>query len=302
MNQDISNYEVKLLPMAEIFSDNDFNCRGTIMPYDVAALAKDIEANGLQFPISVQPSEDISIELPLGCRYRIVAGHRRHMAFKILKRDTVPAMVKRGLSEVMARVYNLSENLQRSELNIMQESRALEKLKNLGMKQEEAAAAIGRTRSWIQVRYNLLELPEVIQEEAAAGIINQQQIKQIYGLKRTSEDPMKVLEAQFAAVRKIKNALLNGEKGISVAKAPKLDPFKKKRRQKNEVQDMIHHIGKNGPGFGLSTRCLAWANGEINTAELDFDIKHECRKLGKPYVTLIRADVADTVEVAAPLD
>ena len=301
MNQDISNYGVHLLQMSEIYSDNDFNCRGRIMPYDVAALAKDIEVNGLQFPISVQPKGDVSIELPPGYNYRIVAGHRRHMAFKILKRNTIPAMVKRGLSEVMARVYNLSENLQRSELNIMQEARALEKLKMLGLVQEQAAEAIGRTRSWVQVRYNLLELPDVIQEEAAAGIINQQQIKQIYGLKRISDDPTKVFEAQCAAVRKIKNALLNGEKGISVAKDPKHDPFKKKRRQKNEIQDMIRHIGKEGSGFGLATRCLAWANGEINTAELFFDIKRECDKLHKPYVIPMAKEV-DTEELATPFN
>lgn len=279
----LENYQVEMVPMAEILSDDEFNCRGQIAPYDVAALAKDIEEHDLQFPISIQPAEDVDGGIPEGFNYRIIAGHRRFMAFRVLKRTHIPAMIKKGLTEIQARVYNLSENLQRSELNIVQEAQALRKLKELGLVQEAAAEAIGRNRSWVQVRYNLLELPDVIQEEAAAGIINQQQIKQIYSLKRVSDDPNVVREKQFEAVRNIKNALLRGEKGISVAKKAKDDPFKKKRRQKNEVQEMIRHIGKEGPGFGLATRCLAWANGEINTAELYIDIKRACQKENKPY-------------------
>jgi len=283
MTDVMQNYAVQMLSMDKILSDDEFNCRGTIMPFDVAALAKDIEQNDLQFPISVQPIADADGADSDKFEYRIIAGHRRFMAFRILGRTEIPAMVKSGLTEIQARVYNLSENLQRSELNIVQEAKALRKLKDLGLVQEAAAEAVGRTRSWVQVRYNLLELPDVIQEEAAAGVINQQQIKQIYSLKRTSDDPEQVKKAQFEAIRNIKNALLRGEKGISVAKKAKDDPFKKKRRQKNEVQEMIKHIGVSGPGYGLATRCLAWANGEINTAELYFDIKRECAAINKFY-------------------
>lgn len=292
MIQDSDNYKVHLLPLNLIYSDDNFNCRGYISPIDVAALAKDINLNGLQFPISVQPASDVKNGLPIPFEYRIVAGHRRFAAFKILKSETIPAMIKHGLSEIQARVYNLSENLQRAELNILQEAYALKKLKELGLIQEKAAEAIGRNRSWIQIRYNLLELPDVIQQEAAAGIINQAQIKQIYGLKRKSSDPDVVKELQYEAVRNIKNALLRGERGISVKK-PKDDPFKKRRRAKNEIQDMIHHIGKEGPGFGFATRCLAWSNGEINSAELYLDIRGECQKLNKSY--LIPVESLETV-------
>jgi len=282
MTDVMSNYEVKLIPMATILSDNNFNCRGRIAPYDVATLAGDIDKNGLQFPISVQGAEDVDGGLPKPFEFRIVAGHRRHMAYRVLGRDVIPAMIKHGLSEIQARVYNLTENLQRCELNIMEEANALSKLKDLGLVQEKAAEAIGRNRSWVQVRYNLLELPEVIQEEAAAGILNNAQIKQIYGLKRKTNDPAKLAELQYEAVRNIKNAMLRGERGVSISK-PKDNPFKKKRRAKNEVQEMMRHIGKEGPGFGFATRCMAWTNGEINTAELFFDIRNECKKVDKFY-------------------
>lgn len=274
---DMNQYQAIAIPMSEIFSDDEFNCRGQISHLDVKDLAKDIQDNELQFPIAVQPADDVTGGLPAGKKWRIIAGHRRFKAFQVLKRETIPAMVKSGLNEVRARVYNLAENLQRAELNILQEARALQKLKDLGLVQEDAAKAIGRTRSWVQVRYNLLELPDVIQQEAAAGILNQAQIKQLYSLKDQGA------EAQYEAVRAIKNALLRGEKGISVAKPPKVDPYKKRRRAKNEVQEMMKHIGKDGPGYGLATRCLAWANGEISTAELYLDIKAECTRKCKFY-------------------
>lgn len=294
MSDTMRNYEVQMIPMAKILSDDEFNCRGRIAPYDVATLAKDIEANELQFPISVQPIEDAEGALPGRYDFRIIAGHRRHMAFRVLGRHAIPAMVKSGLSEVQARVYNLAENLQRKELNIVQEAQALRKLKELGLVQEKAAEAIGQNRSWVQVRYNLLELPQVIQDEAAAGILNNAQIKQIYGLKRKTDNPETLAEMRFEAVRAIKNALLRGERGVSVSK-PKDDPFKKKRRPRNEIQDMIRHIGKEGPGFGFATRCMAWANGEINSAELFFDIDAECKRNGKFYANPLKKEAEASV-------
>ena len=58
---------------------------------------------------------------------------------------------------------------------------------------------------------------------------------------------------------------------------------------------MIRHIGKEGPGFGLATRCLAWSNGEINTAELFSSIRQECEKIDKFYVSPISAKTPEPV-------
>jgi len=267
------SYEVKEVPLDSILSDDVFNCRGKIYPMDVVDLVKDIESHGLQFPIAVQPACDVTKDIG-SHDYRIVAGHRRFAAFAVMARETIPVMVKRGLSEAEARLLNLGENLKRENLNLLQEAKAIERLKFLGMSRRDVGESLGVSTSWVQVRYNLLDLPEAIQDEAASGLLNQQQIKQIYSLR--------IPERQYEAVRKIKNARLRGEQGISVAKEPKLDPFKKKRQSKNVVQDMINHMQKN-IGFGLWTRSLAWANGEINSAELFFDIKRVAEEKGIPY-------------------
>jgi len=263
----INEYEVHFIPLEDIFCDDEFNSRNRILPMDVADLARDIDRNGLQTPISVQPWDGDK-------KYRIVAGHRRFTAFKILKKDTIPAMIKEGLTEVQARLMNLKENLIRSELDIMQEAGAVKALKDLGMTQDAISFELKKSRGWVQVRFNLLELPQAIQDEAAAGILNQAQIKQIYGLNNEAE--------QYAAVKKIKESRIRGIKGVDVGKKPKEKPFIKKRQSKNNVQEMIEHIGKH-VGYGLTTRALAWANGNINSAELYYDIKKEVEDAGGEY-------------------
>lgn len=280
----LEQYQVHAISMSEIFSDDQFNCRGTISVVDVQDLASDIKLNGLQFPICVQPAADVKGYVPEGKKYRIIAGHRRHRAYMILHAQdksnpmyqSIPAMVKTGLTEIQALIHNLNENLKREELNILQEANALRRMKELGLGQEDAATAVGKTRSWVQIRYTLLELPEVIQQEAAAGILNQQQIKQIYSLGTDDE--------RFAAVRKIKMALENGQKGLAVGKKPEQDPYKKKRRQKNEIMDMIQYIAKETPiGWGLVTVMAGWCNGDASTAALYLAISEECKKRGVPY-------------------
>lgn len=267
-----TDYQVVEIPITKIYSDDDFNCRGKILKMDVADLARDIEHSGLQFPITVQPKANI--DLPDGYDFRIVAGHRRYAAFIVLGRDTIPCMIRENLSEVQARLLNLKENLKRVELDILQEARAVKKLRDIGLTQENIADELGKSRGWVQVRFNLLDLPIEIQNEAAAGLLNQSQIKQIYSLP-TKDD-------QYEAVKKIKNSLVNGVRGLDVGSKPEDKPFQKKRQPKTNVQEMIDHIGKN-LGFGLPTRCLAWANGEISSADLYNDIKAEMDKLGKNY-------------------
>lgn len=269
-----TQYVVKMIPVSEIFSDADFNCRGTIIPIDVVDLAKDIEINGLQFPIAVQPADDVEHPLPPGCKYRIIAGHRRFAAYGVLKWKIIPAMIKVGLSEIQARLLNLGENLKRKDLNIKQEASAVDKLRRLGMTQEEVGRELGVSRSWVQVRFNLLDLPPAIQEEAAAGVLNQNQIKQLYSLP-SNED-------RYEAVRKIKMAKDKGNRGVDVGKRPAQDPFKKKKQPATNVLEMMETMSSS-IGFGLHTRALAWSIGEISTVELFYDMQKFAEENGLEF-------------------
>ena len=262
-------YQTIMIPLSEVYSDDDFNCRGPIAPIDVAELAQDIQLNGLQFPITVQPAEDVEHEIP--CPWRIIAGHRRYKAFEVLGRDSkdfllVPAMVRRGLTEIQARVLNLGENIKRKDLNILQEARALEKLYEAGVPRDHVAKLLSKSSGWVQNRYCLLALPEEIQEECANGMINQQQIKQLYSLRHD-------IDKQFAAVKAIKEAKARGESIKHVGKRKKQPTDTKKARHRNECFDMIEYV-QEAIGYGPATRALAWASGEITTEEF-FDTLKE---------------------------
>lgn len=255
-------YEVKYIPISEIYNDSEFNCRGNILPIDVVDLARDIETNGLQFPIAIQPASEVS-SIPQGFKYRIIAGHRRFVSFQVLRKETIPAMIKKDLTEIQARLINLSENLKRLDLNLLQEAKAVQKLRLLGLVQEDIATQLGVSRGWVQIRLLVLQLPNDIQEEVAAGIINQTQVRQLVELKKP--------ERMYEAVRKIKKAYSKGIKGLSVENKPQDNPNSKKRQSKATVNELIHYLSTT-IGYGLHTRVLAWANGEISMTELYEDI------------------------------
>ena len=258
-------YSIQEIPLNKIYNDTDFNCRGRITPLDVKGLAENIKDKGLQFPIAVQPRFDVP-GLPEEYDFRIIAGHRRYMAFKILKISSIPAMVRSGLSEIDARLMNLSENLIREDLNIKQEAEAVKSLRLLNLTQEDIAEKLSKSRTWVQIRLHLLRLPKEIQEEAAAGFLNQTQIRQLHGLKDK--------DRQFEAVRKIKTSIQMGQKGISVEKKPQENPDKAKKRSTKEVQDLMN-IFAGQKSFGLHLRCLAWTNGNLTTRNLFKIIQEE---------------------------
>lgn len=277
-----SAYQVVEMPMTVIYHDDSFNCRGPIAPMDVHDLVVSIDKHGLQFPITVQPIEDVQDTterarlIAAGYTHRIIAGHRRHKAVSVLNKTSIPAMIRKGLTEAQARILNLSENFDRKDLNIMQEAKALEALERAGVPRDTVAREIGKSSSWVQVRYYLLRMPVEVQQEAAAGLLNQYQIKQLYSLIDTPD-------LMFEAVKKIKEAKQKGEKVEDVGKRKAKSTDIKKERKRSEIFDMMEVIAKS-IGNGRDTRALAWASGEISTAELFSDIARISKEQGKHFL------------------
>lgn len=295
-----TDYNTQMVPWGSIYSDDNFNCRGIIAPIDVADLCTDIQRNKLQFPISLQPAEDVVDGLPEGKTHRIIAGHRRFKAWSVLRAgwkkgdlaagdvpwddaqgnpfDFIPAMIKTGLSETQARIINLGENLKRRDLNILQEAKAIENLRAAGIPRDHVASELGMSSGWVQTRYYLLDLPDDIQQECAAGLINQAQIKQLYTLRNDQEK-------QYAAVRKIKSAKANGEKLGHVGEKKKEKTDVKKERKRADMFQMLEVLAK-ATGYGLHTRALAWAAGQISTEELFVDVRKWAEDHNKPMPRL----------------
>jgi len=136
--------------------------RRTIEDAAIAELATSIRRRGILQPLLVRPS---------GRRFEIVAGERRFRAAKRAGLSEVPVIV-RELSDQEALEIAIVENLQREDLNPVDEARALEQLLGFGLNQEKIARAVGKSRSAVSNTLRLLKLPASALEALAAGRIS----------------------------------------------------------------------------------------------------------------------------------
>ena len=126
----------------------------------IAALAASLKRRGLIQPIVVRP---------VAGGYELVAGERRVRAARLAGLDALPALV-RELSDEAAAETALVENLQRADLNPIEEARALRRLCDLpGRTQQEVAERVGRARPTVANLLRLLELCREVREMVEAG-------------------------------------------------------------------------------------------------------------------------------------
>ena len=138
-----------------------FQPRAHIGQEGLAELAESIKAQGVMQPILARP---------LGAgRYEIVAGERRWRAARMAGLATVPALV-RDVPDRNALAIALIENLQREDLNPLDEAQGIKRLtEEFGMTHAEAAEAVGRSRAAITNALRLLELAPPVQELLREG-------------------------------------------------------------------------------------------------------------------------------------
>jgi ParB family transcriptional regulator, chromosome partitioning protein len=140
----------------------------TAFPDDsLTELAASIKSQGVLQPILVRPipPED-------GFFYELVAGERRLRAARMAGLTEIPAVV-RELSDEQSLVIALIENLQRENLNPVDEAKGLARLREmLSLSQEDIAVRIGKSRAGVANALRLLQLPEEILADVAAGIVS----------------------------------------------------------------------------------------------------------------------------------
>ncbi len=257
--------------MTAILADPKFNCRGPINPSEVQELAKDIrDKGGLLQPVVIQPWK---VEGKPNIKFRLIAGFRRYTAHQVNMSETIACVVKEGMSEIDARVMNLSENIQRTNLNLLQEAEGLEVLKDRGLDQGTIAKKIGKSRGWVQERYYLLELPKEIQLEAAAGNLTLKNIRNIWALPSVQQ--------QYEFVKNLKKAKERVQQP-TVEKTKAKGRNEKRLRTKKEIFE-TQEIIREYFGNGIGTRALAWTAGEISDLEIHQFIADHARKNGKFY-------------------
>lgn len=152
-----------LLPLDEI-EPNRGQPRKTFDEAALAELADSIREHGVLQPLLVRPMTDGS--------YRLVAGERRYRAARMAGLTEVPVTV-REMTDEQESVFALIENLQREDLNAMEEAEGLRQLiETFGLTQEQAAARVGKSRSAVTNSLRLLRLPQEIAERVQSGDIS----------------------------------------------------------------------------------------------------------------------------------
>ncbi len=166
-------------------------------------LAQSIKENGVIQPIIVRQSPVIG--------YEILAGERRYRASLLAGLTSIPAVVKQ-LSDQEMMVQSIIENLQRENLNPIEEARAYESLVEKGFTHAEIADKMGKSRPYISNSIRLLSLPEQILSEVENGKLSQAHARSLVGLNKEQQDYFlqRIIEEDIS-VRKLE-ALLTEKK------------------------------------------------------------------------------------------
>jgi ParB family chromosome partitioning protein len=145
---------------------NPFQPRSTIDPAALDELAQSIRTRGILQPLLVRPHPTEP------SRFQIIAGERRWRAAGAAGLHEVPTLV-REMADTDAAAVALVENLQRQDLNAIDEAEGYERLiVQFGLTQEAVGQAIGKSRSHVSNTLRLLNLPSMVKEALRSGIIS----------------------------------------------------------------------------------------------------------------------------------
>jgi ParB family transcriptional regulator, chromosome partitioning protein len=166
------------IPLEQI-ERNPFQTRSQVNEDQLAELAASISANGVVQPVLVRP-------LANGC-YQLIAGERRWRASKLAGKTTIPAIL-RQVSDEQAMEITIVENLQRSDLNPMEQAHAFERLsREFHMTQEQMAVRTGKDRATVANFLRLLKLPESVQARVASGELSFGHARALLALEHAEE-------------------------------------------------------------------------------------------------------------------
>ncbi len=219
-NKQIQDLELdKIVP-------NRYQPRREFSEDSIKELAETLDKNGLLQPIVVREDGD---------QYEIIAGERRYRAAKSLGWETIPAIVK-NMDDDQAASLALIENLQREDLNPIDEAKAYNNLMKLNnLTQTALAKDMGKSQSYVANKLRLLKLGDEVQQALIEGKITARHGRALIGL---SEDDQKRVLAEIEA------------KGLNVKQTEEIAKdveayFNPKPKAKSEQKRVVNRIPKD---------------------------------------------------------
>ena len=209
-------------------------------------LAESIKAQGIMQPLLVRQlsSEQVQAVQPArGAKplYEIIAGERRFRAARLAGLDAVPVLV-RNVPDQAAAAMALIENMQREDLNPLEEAQGLQRLiKEFGLTHEAAAQSVGRSRSAASNLMRLLQLAEPVQAMLMAGDVDMGHARALLALdKATQISAANQIVGKKLSVREAESLAkkLSAEFTLTSAK-PKKEKSRDLKRLEEELSDTL---------------------------------------------------------------
>ncbi|WP_291917596.1 ParB/RepB/Spo0J family partition protein [Limnohabitans sp.] len=200
-------------------------------------LAESIKAQGIMQPILVRQLHDG----PNAGKYEIIAGERRFRASRLAGLDAVPVLVRDVPNEAAAAMA-LIENIQREDLNPLEEAQGLQRLiKEFGLTHETAAQAVGRSRSAASNLLRLLNLADPVQSMLMAGDLDMGHARALLSLDKAAQiTAANQIAAKKLSVREAESlAKKLGAEFNLVTQKPKKEKSRDIRRVEEELSDLL---------------------------------------------------------------
>ncbi|MFM8609105.1 MAG: ParB/RepB/Spo0J family partition protein [Burkholderiaceae bacterium] len=200
-------------------------------------LAESIKAQGIMQPILVRRLT----EGPNTGKYEIIAGERRFRASRLAGLDSVPVLVRDVPNEAAAAMA-LIENIQREDLNPLEEAQGLQRLiKEFGLTHEQAAQAVGRSRSAASNLLRLLNLADAVQTMLLAGDLDMGHARALLALDRAAQiTAANQISAKKLSVREAESLVKRiGAEFALVSPRPKKEKSRDLKRVEEELADLL---------------------------------------------------------------
>ena len=211
--------EFKIVQIKDI-QKNPYQPRKEFSEEKIQELAQSIKENGLIQPIIVRKSPVLG--------YEILAGERRYRASIAAGLSEVPVIVKQ-LSDQDMMLHSIIENLQRENLNPIEEAKAYQSLIDKGFTHTEIAEKMGKSRPYITNLVRLLGLPKHILTEVESGKLSQAHARLLIQLSSDKQDKLlNRIQTENLSVRQVEQIL---QKTKKISKKEK-DHFVKEEEQK----------------------------------------------------------------------
>lgn len=246
--------QIQEIPLKQIIP-NTYQPRRQFDEVQLNELAQSIQVNGLLQPIIVRLNEDQ--------KYEIIAGERRFRAVELLNWEKIPAIV-RDYSNQESAALALIENLQREDLNPIEEAQAYQQLEQMEqLPQKDLARKLGKSQSYVANKLRLLKLAQPVQQAIISGTISQRHGRALLNLSAKQQEEV------LAKIIKRKLTVKATEKLVQQLQQPQTSATGQIRALKSKNAKLsINTIRKSVS--------LAQQNGaQFNYQEIDTDQQYQ---------------------------